>query len=334
MDIHVDVTNIKILFSVWSIVDINLNIASSDMHSMQISLHKKASMNNISLHITGSQIGSSINIYAAQATLENCNFIQTNLAENEPYILAENSAISVKSSHFENISGTSFLWLTSGKAHITDMKFVNSAPVDSLIRVMNESHVSVENCTFTEMGGPCVDVFFNSTAIIKNSMFKNNTCFDNTTNMPTSTGHHCLSVSASFLEVTNSYFVNNILLGGSVVSLEGGSYGVVEASKFFENTAVVGASVTMFNGTFIMNKCTISRNKGQSVVHINSSLSSISSCIFQSNYASAGGPVQFDSIEMQVAEDSQDKKFSSAARFFSAETNITGNLWRPFLQQN
>ncbi len=334
VDAHVDVANMELYHSVWSIVDISLNIASSDIHSMQIILQKASSRNNISVHITGSQIGSGIKMFTAQAKLENCCFLQKNLAENEPYILAENSAISVKSSQFENIHGPSFLWLTSGMAHITDVEFVNSVPVDSLLKIMNESHVSVENCTFTEIGGPCLDVFFNSTAIIRNSMFKNNTCFDNTTNMLTSTGHHCLSVSASFLEVTNSYFVNNILLEGSVVSLEDGSFGVVEASKFFENTAIVGASVTMFNGTFMMNRCTVSRNSGQAVVHMNSSFFLVSSCLFQGNYASAGGPVQFDSTEVQVQEDLQDKKFPSAARLCSVIQNSTENLCRPILKQN
>ncbi len=124
-DLNIVVKNIVFDRSVWSLVNMNINITSCDVHSMQIILHEETSMNNISVHITGSRIGSNIEMYTANAILDNCSMVHTKLPPEGPRISAVNSAVSVKSSHFENVDGRAFLWVTSGLAHLTDLHFLN-----------------------------------------------------------------------------------------------------------------------------------------------------------------------------------------------------------------
>ncbi len=272
--------------SVWSLVDMNVNITSCDVHSMQIILHKKTSMNNISVHITGSQIGSNIEMYAANATLDNCSMVHSKLPPEGPTISAVNSTVSVKSSYFENVDGRAFLWVTSGLAHLTDVIFFKHFhPVDSLnqvmslIRVMNESQMSVKNCTFTQIEGQCLEVH-NSTVIIRNSTFENNTDYHNISHDPW-IGYPLVFISNSFLVLRNSHFLNNKYPAAAPIYFQNGSFGCLEDSDFRNNVIGQEAAVISLSSKVKVNRCRFLNNKGRAFFAFNNSVISMSTCLQQ-----------------------------------------------------
>ncbi len=281
-DVNIHVTSINFGPSVWSTVDVNISIASCDIHLMQLVLHKQALKKNIFFNTTRSQIGSNIKIYSAQAMLENCSFLQANLSQNEPIIAAVNSKISVISSHVVNFIGVSFVRVTLGKAHITDVTFINSVAADSLIKVMNESHISVKNCSFSEIDGQCILVLQNSTVTIQNSAFENNTDRHFMTQNHQLVGYPLVFVSRSSLILRNSHFLSNTCPGAATVYLENGSFALLYDSDFVNNTVGVQATVESKSSKVKINRCRFLNNKGSAVHAMNNTLNN-SSCLQMMN---------------------------------------------------
>ncbi len=287
LNLFMHVADIQFKRSDWSTEDIDWIISGCDIHLMKIVMFGKTEMNDTQLHVTRSQIGQDIFIHSTNAMLHNCSLLGNNLLQKEPHVKVLNSRIEVVSSHFENVNGRSFLWVTSGNVYIRDVMFLNSVPIDSLIRLMHGSSMTMDNCIFTQIGGECVLLDKNSTATIRNSTFKNNRDFHNTTQE--NQGYLLIFVSKSLLQVTHCVFLKNVCPSAAPIYLEDGSFGLVEHSEFIDNNAGLKMTVASISSSIKLFGCRFVHNKGRAVASVNSSFLSVSNCLFKNNSANFGG---------------------------------------------
>ncbi len=274
---------------------VDLIVEKCDIHSVQLVLKGTTSMNITQLHISDSEIGSSIKVYDGKAVLKNCTFLPESIPDNDVILLALNSTVIVKSSHFGNIHGKSFLKVTSGKVQISDVKFENCLSAWAAILVLVESFINVTNCKFTKTGGTSLELTDRSAGLVSNSTFENNRNVSATVHQMNS-----IFVAKSSLEVKTSRFYNNTISVGSTIFFQHG-IGLLEDSYFINNTnGFSGAAVYTNNSQISFHRCNFIHNKGGALRHDHNPQVTISRCFFVNNSAPYGGAVRFASKREQT----------------------------------
>lgn len=311
MNLTMEVANVKFSKSIWSTVDMSLNICGCDIYLMHLVLYRKLSTKGPNFHILESKIGSNIQVFEGKGILENCSFFHESISEtDEHYIFAQMSTIIVKSLFLENISGKHFLMVSSGKVHMTDVKFANCVSGSRPTILLISSIISIENCTFSFTDGTVLSLSTNSTGTINNSRFENN--IKRPTTLHLRTKNPLVSVSESFLEVKNSNFINNMLFVTGTIYLGNKSQGLVQDSLFINNTVGLEATVFTSKSVLRINRCTFLSNKGGGFFGMNNPYIIISSCLFLNNYAQFGGAVRFDAQGDEVNISPEDAKVTEA----------------------
>ncbi len=319
----VSVTGIQFKSSIWTAIDIQITFTNCELNELIINIARGQSNGGVQLHISGSQIGSLISIKNTVVLLENCTSSSTKIQKNQALIDAVNSTVIVKSLHVEMLQGGGFLQVKTGTVGIEDSKFISCTSAIVLISILDDSIISVDNCTFTSNDGHLVNLAHSSIGLVNNSMFNNNVIVNNSTEFLSFLLQVYLH-SIMFLE--KSLFVKNEAQFGALLLILK-SIGVVQNSHFTWNSGdtLHGVIHTLNASTLRINGSIFSNNKCGGVSAINSPSVIMSSSLFHNNTATKGGGFQSDqNMEIDSSVDFHEIT-RVLARYQLANQNQTAN---------
>ncbi len=295
LHISINVTDVSFNNSCWIVMDMNIAFVNCDIANLSIFVEKESSGADVHLHVINSQIGSQIVVNKAAGILEKCQSIPKTVLWRKTLILANNSTITVKSTHFKHVCGAFILNASTG--HFRNVKFVDCTSTAPLITGTNRSFVSISNCTYISNMSPLVNVEHMSVGQIANSTIINNSfCYPLSHTVP-----GLISSVESVLYLRNSHFCKNSVENGSIVGLLNNSVGIIVSSEFTENNNMLtmdhAVILVSSSGIVKIDGSTFVWNKGGAVRIFNGLAVVIKHCLFHRNSANYGG-----AIYMELAE--------------------------------
>ncbi len=333
-NIYINVTGIHFNLSVWFATDIGLKFTNCDLKALLLLEYRGTSSSGGQLLINASQISSHMSIYDTNATIENCTAFSTNVSQDKVLFNAINSAVTMKSMHIEMFQGRSFLQVSAGSISIENSKFVSCASVDALLKVSDDSFLSVCNSTFIFNDGALIRLKNTSTGILNYTKFEKNSFVDKSSEFAFGLVRVYMD---SVLMMDNCSFFNNTAHNGASVAIYKG-IAVIENSHFLENRGSNNndCGVICVENTQIIqiNNSILSSNQCSGVLVSNSSAVLLSSSLFHNNSALHGGGVLLLSREMKNRGSLQDKKPRNVLamyhldNFFSEASSLINNLWQ------
>lgn len=309
------------------------------MESLNISSLGTIEWKQVHLHMNRCQIGGYIEIQNVKVVLHNIHCsLKTYL--DSALLVAFNSTVDVKSSSIVNFTG-GFLQMTQSICHLFNMNFLHciSSPQRSLFGVLNESLMTIKNCTYFSNVNSLVYVANNSTAFISNSVFQHNEVEYIKQNLISL----LRAAVGSFLVITQSHFSKNTIQNGTAVVVEKDSALTIHNSTFNNNQGGAIAPLTSTLGSLLaISFSEFSNNTLQPVTEtavvsvLDESVGIIENSTFSHNQGTA---VAFDKSAGLMSNcwfHHNSAEFGAASQVLAplwiAKSRTLKNIWRNFPQ--
>ncbi len=242
LSVKIEVQNVEFGTAEWSFQDMDAKFSHSNTTLLKNAFDATTNGDDQnSLILENCHLGQLRTAQTGMIRIENCSVLDSGGDGSEAYIAVFHSNITITNLLVSRFHGDTFLRVIKGKAKLSHATFINSSVSFSMMEVTNNSLVSINQSKCIGNSGSAITIDNNSSALIDASTFESNTASDS----------DCLSCHDlvmcyhhSSLVVRTSVFIGNRKFTTAGIGIQSSSAGIINYSKFFNNSGEIGGAVS------------------------------------------------------------------------------------------